>query len=489
MLMGMDWRSLPSDNDLLAALECAGPMNLSRAVAVMERHGLDGLVLGDPVNVFHALGHWPQIARTRAGQPPGTFALIARARPEAPGLVTSRFLHHYSWADGRNRDDVAVWLYDALGDAGDEALSAVPDGPVLPQRSEQHLTAPEAHRARISAALAGLERMAQDAGAAIVGAMRAMGLWRGRIGFDHPVIAQVAAHHDHPGAMVRADNPLREIRMVKSPLEHALMARVVSLKFEHARGLALGLMLMGTGAAAMLAPALLGPVFAQNGWRNAVLVMAVVTLAVGLPASLLIGTSDKPVTGATAKGKFEANRKTLVLLVIAFLLGLIVAGLIVHLVPMLVDRGMAAADAARVAAGVGAAVLVARLVVGYLFDRFHAPYVAALFLLSPVVAALLLWSGGPVVPAALMLGMAAGAEVDMLAYFTGCYARIANYGATYGGVLGVFCLGAGLGPMLFGKAYDAWGGYDTALISSAAVLLIVVSLIATLGAYRTQKPV
>ena len=266
----------------------------------------------------------------------------------------------------------------------------------------------------------------------------------------------------------------------------AIWARIVSLKFDHARGLALGLMLMGTGAAAMLAPALLGPVFAQSGWRSAVLVMAAVTLAVGLPASLMIGTSDRPVAGAKQRGRFEANRQTLMLLVIAFLLGLIVAGLIVHLVPMLVDRGMAAAEAARVAAGVGAAVLVARLVVGYLFDRFHAPYVAALFLLSPVAAALLLWGGGPVVPAALMLGLAAGAEVDMLAYFTGRYAAIANYGATYGGVLGVFCLGAGLGPLLFGKAYDALGGYDAALLSSAAVLAVVVVLIATLGAYRGE---
>jgi predicted MFS family arabinose efflux permease len=267
----------------------------------------------------------------------------------------------------------------------------------------------------------------------------------------------------------------------------AIWARIVSLKFDQARGLALGLMLMGTGAAAMLAPALLGPVFAQSGWRSAVLVMAAVTLAVGLPASLMIGTSDRPARGDRAKGRFEANRQTMLLLVIAFLLGLIVAGLIVHLVPMLVDRGMAAADAARVAAGVGAAVLVARLVVGYLFDRFHAPYVAALFLLSPVVAALLLRGGGPVVPAALMLGLAAGAEVDMLAYFTGRYAALANYGATYGGVLGVFCLGAGLGPMLFGKAYDALGGYDAALLSSAGVLAVVVVLIATLGAYREES--
>lgn len=53
---------------------------------------------------------------------------------------------------------------------------------------------------------------------------------------------------------------------------------------------------------------------------------------------------------------------------------------------------------------------------------------------------------------------------------------------------GGFSLGAGLGPMLFGKAYDAWGGYDAALMLSAAVLLAAVVLIATLGAYRTQKP-
>lgn len=264
----------------------------------------------------------------------------------------------------------------------------------------------------------------------------------------------------------------------------AIWARIVSLRFDHSRGLALGLMLMGTGTAAMLAPALLGPILADEGWRTAVLVMAGATLLIGLPASLIVGTADRPAPGERLRGRFEANRQTLTLLAIAFLLGLIVAGLIVHLVPMLVDRGMAQADAARMAAAVGVAVLVARLVVGYLFDRFHAPYVAALFLLSPVIAALLLLGGGPVLIAALALGLAAGAEVDMLAYFTGRYAALRNYGATYGGVLGLFCLGAGLGPMLFGKAYDAFGGYDAALSLSAAALLVVVGMIATLGRYR-----
>ncbi|AXB79410.1 Xaa-Pro peptidase family protein [Novosphingobium sp. P6W] len=228
----MDTSFLPDDSALLAALEREGPMNLARAVAVMERHDLAGMVLGDPVNVFHALGHWPQIGRTRMGQPPGTFALIARARPQQPGLVTSRFLHHYSWADGRDRGDVAIWLYTFLGDEGDETPGEVPAAPVLPQRDAAPLTVAEDHRAAISAREAGAMTAHGDAAAAIVAAMRGLGLWQGRIGFDHPVIAQVAHHHDHPGATVQADNILREIRLVKSPLEHALMAHAAKVNVD-----------------------------------------------------------------------------------------------------------------------------------------------------------------------------------------------------------------------------------------------------------------
>lgn len=200
-------------------------MNMARAVEVMERHRLDGLILGEALNVWHALGYWPQIARTRAGQPPGTFAVLARTRPEQWGLVTSRFLHHYSWADARERPDVACWLYADLGDGGEEALPVAVTGPVMPQRDLAPFGAVEVGRNAATAALDPLRQGYSDAGAALVAAMRGLGLWQGRIGYDHPVIAAVAERHDHPGAMIQADNPLREIRMVKSPLEIALMAR------------------------------------------------------------------------------------------------------------------------------------------------------------------------------------------------------------------------------------------------------------------------
>jgi MFS family permease len=269
----------------------------------------------------------------------------------------------------------------------------------------------------------------------------------------------------------------------------AIWARVVSLRFDHHRGLALGLMLMGTGAAAMLAPALLGPFIAAHGWRAGLTALAAIVAAIGIPVSVLTGRWE-PGSGLTPqardRGRIEINFATGRIALIGFLLGVIVAALIVHLVPMLIDRGVAPAQAARMAALVGMAVLVARLMVGWLFDRFHAPRVACLFLTSPIIACAILWMQGPAIPAALMLGLAAGAEVDMLAYFTSRYAALENYGATYGLVLGLFSLGAALGPPLFGAAIDATGNADLGLAICGFGLVGVLALIASLGRYRAK---
>lgn len=267
----------------------------------------------------------------------------------------------------------------------------------------------------------------------------------------------------------------------------AIWARVVSLRFDSGRGFALGLMLMGTGMAAMLAPALLGPVIAAQGWRTGLLVIAAVVAAIGIPVSLLTGRGDtdlRPLRLARERGRTEITGATVKIAAIGFLLGVIVAALIVHLVPMLVDRGISPARAAGVAAFIGAAVVVSRAVVGWLFDRFHAPRVACLFLTSPVIACAVLYFHGPAIPAALLLGLAAGAEVDMLAYFTSRYAALENYGATYGLILGLFSLGAAFGPPLFGWSVDVTGNADIALACSGAALVGVLALIATLGPYR-----
>ncbi len=198
-------------------------MNMARAVEVMERHNLDGLVLGDPVNVFHALGHWPQIARTRQGQPPGTFAILARERIDEPGLVTSRFLYYYTWADGRQRDDVQAWLYTLLDDAGAEG--PFPEYELCPDRGEAPMSTMEQNRARSLSYIPADRAWIGDCGAAIVKAMRDLGIWGGRVGVDHRATEEVLTRNDCPAERIWADNVLREIRLIKSPLEMVLMAR------------------------------------------------------------------------------------------------------------------------------------------------------------------------------------------------------------------------------------------------------------------------
>lgn len=229
----------PLDDDaLLDRLNEAGPFNVAEAAAVMERWGLDAIVIGQPVNVFHMLGHWPQIARTRIGQPPGTFAILARSQPDRPLLVTSRFLHFYTYADGRAAAPQDVWLYDDLSDGED--LGQNGDFPLCPDKGAAPLSGMEAHRFATSASALKLRAAYRHAGGALVAALRECGTWGGRIGWDVPLVDSLLQRHGHGGASVDADNALREIRLIKSSLELALMARAARANVEALQAVAQG---------------------------------------------------------------------------------------------------------------------------------------------------------------------------------------------------------------------------------------------------------
>lgn len=211
------------DAELTRELRRTGPMNLERAHEVMQQFDLEGLVLGEPLNVFHALGYWPQISNTKYGQPPSTFVLLCRDPKRAPGFVTTRFIHYYTFADGRIERELDTWLYEDTADSGNDAPVAEWD--MFPDRGRAPLSEVEQRRRAALQRVPPAQRTVRDAGAALVQAMKSRGLWQGRVGFDHPVIHEVAVRHGHPGTMVAADNILRAIRLVKSPLEIRLMRR------------------------------------------------------------------------------------------------------------------------------------------------------------------------------------------------------------------------------------------------------------------------
>ena len=111
---------------------------------------------------------------------------------------------------------------------------------------------------------------------------------------------------------------------------------------------------------------------------------------------------------------------------------------------------------------------------------------ARVCLLLPVLALLVLvftTTGRFGLLSAILIGLAAGAEVDLLAYLVGRYFGLKSYGKIYGVMLSAFALGGGLGPVLTGMAYDAEGNYALALYAGIGVFLAGAILLGMLGKY------
>jgi Xaa-Pro aminopeptidase len=213
----------PGDDALRMALRRGGPINLERARDVMARHGLDGIVVGDPINVFHILGYWPQIANTKLGHPPTTFALLPRDPARPTTIVTSDFIYYYSFADGSLQPAIQPFLFADTDNDGSAEVNLQPMWGFT-DRAEQAGGDVESRR-RSAIDGVGATRRFRNAGGALAAAMRELGLWQGRIAIDHDVIAAVGERHGRPGSLGPADTILREIRIIKSPLEIALMRR------------------------------------------------------------------------------------------------------------------------------------------------------------------------------------------------------------------------------------------------------------------------
>jgi len=148
---------------------------------------------------------------------------------------------------------------------------------------------------------------------------------------------------------------------------------------------------------------------------------------------------------------------------------------------------MARETAASTTAAIGMAVLLGRLVAGFLVDRYWAPAVAAAFISMPILSILVLIflpvSLGTAIGAGFTLGLALGAEIDLLGYVTGRYFGSKHFGPVFSGILVFFMFASGLAPAIYGAVFDATGSYNTILWASVIMLSISIALFLSLGKY------
>lgn len=85
--------------------------------------------------------------------------------------------------------------------------------------------------------------------------------------------------------------------------------------------------------------------------------------------------------------------------------------------------------------------------------------------------------------AAFMLGFAAGAESDLIAYLAGRYFGMRHYGRIYGMLYMPFGIASATSPVVYGYVRDTTGNYDQALQIAMLLFAVGAILLITLGRY------
>lgn len=281
-------------------------------------------------------------------------------------------------------------------------------------------------------------------------------------------------------------------------------SRGVASWFEKQRGLALGLGLMGTGVTAFVAPPLMGAAIASYGWRWGYAGIALAIVVLALPTTYFLfrerDAARAPGAAASAQGAAPAvevpgvtlgeavrGHRFWVLVVVFFVTAGVPSGLIPNVVPMLTDNGMTVAQAAGYASLIGVFVVFGRLLAGFLLDRLWAPIVGCIVMMPTAIACWLLEASTMPALAAALIGLAGGAEFDLMAYILVRYFGMKHYGRIYAWQWASFTIAAGVGPLLFGRIFDATGTYATALAAAAIGMLLAPLLLFTLGRYPAQS--
>ncbi|MCU0757727.1 MAG: M24 family metallopeptidase [Steroidobacteraceae bacterium] len=211
-------------------------VNAERARAVMARAGLDAFVVTQPANVFYLGNHWPNL--DRMGFRHSVFVIFPRDPRRPVALVMQGFLHYYRYADDVDMPDRVVFPYTAPLAAGADAVGNTPDGPApgaadpggreppaaptrLHRILDESLVTPREQRRRSVSAAAEPPSATPDW--ALAKALRHLGLEKGTLGIDDPVVEALVARRGLAARCTGGEDALRRTRLVKTPAELRLM--------------------------------------------------------------------------------------------------------------------------------------------------------------------------------------------------------------------------------------------------------------------------
>jgi MFS family permease len=273
--------------------------------------------------------------------------------------------------------------------------------------------------------------------------------------------------------------------------------RVVNGWFDHNLGFALGLASTGSGITGFLLKPYGVWLIQAFGWRAAIVGIGLLPIVIGIPIVLVLfrerGRSAKiemaRPTDETGYRLREALAKpNFWIMALAFLL---IAFAITAPTPNLENIMRVAhfdmRSIAHITGSFGLAVILGRIIGGWLLDRIWAPACGFAILLLPAAGCWVVAqphiSEAAAVIAVGSLGFAAGFEFDLLAFLASRYFGRRHYGSIYGCFYAVIAAGSGAGPVIFGRVFDVTGSYAHILLIGAACTVAGGALLLLMGPY------
>lgn len=269
--------------------------------------------------------------------------------------------------------------------------------------------------------------------------------------------------------------------------------KALSAWFDRRRGLVIGICMAGFGIGYVLVPLITQALIEAFGWRIAYLGLGLLAMLLPLPATALLlrdtpaelgmlpdgGALPRQTAAAPLAGRSlaEALRtRELWLLAASFaLMSAALNGLQSQFVPLFTGRGLSAGSAALLLSAVGVGSFPGRILIGWLVDKYFAPYVTFIFYAVSALGVFLIIQGGPfylMFFCAVIVGVSLGAENDVLGYLTGRYFGLRCFGQIYATLLASYLIGAATGPIAMAWGFDASGSYRTMLYAGIGAIVI-----------------
>lgn len=249
-----------------------------------------------------------------------------------------------------------------------------------------------------------------------------------------------------------------------------VFTRVVVQYIENARGLALAIAASGPALTGVLLAPLLNNFVEAHGWRRGYVLCAVFAAVVGAIALLLLPPERKAAVARPRAGRarddYPIILRTPVFWVLALALLLCNLPQVIALTQLnllLLENGATPLQVSALISAFATGTLVGRFLCGVALDRFPAHVVSAIGMGLPAVGLLLLASNvdTPTVlsAAVLLIGLAFGAEGDLVAYLVVRNFGVRIYSSVLGLMTAIISISASLGALLVGATLAATDSY------------------------------